>query len=538
MLIEKVIITNFKTFREQIIDLNKFSIIVGNNGVGKSTILEAIHLALTGFYRGKSIVGNVSQDLFNKDTVEEFITNLKNGNNPIPPKITIEVFFDNYPLMNGNLNSTKSSADGFTFEIAFDDRNFDAYNDLVKNKNLDTLPFEFYKCEWNTFSRKSYTNSKMINFKSAYLDTKVDRFGEACSRKLIKNYMDDASKVELNQTLRKNIGNLENLGSLEKINNKLKDCNDLKKRNITIGIVNSSQNAWETAITIKANNIPYENIGTGEQCIVNTILSFENDLFKNKGIILIEEPENHLSGMNLNILLNYIKGNVNDYQVLISTHSSFVLNKLGMKNLLLIGKDKITKIQDLDSDTEHYFEKVAGFDTLRFILCHKAILVEGASDDLIVQRAYLDEYNKLPIDNGVEIIDTSLSYARFLELAKKLKIDTVVITDNDGNLNHINDVKNKYLNFPWIRICSGDNVYSHEELNIDKNRIKNVNTLEPELLRANSIDKINSILGKNFTKDEDLLHYMITNKTECAWLIFNSKTKINYPNYIKEALKK
>lgn len=536
MTIEKVVITNFKIFKKQIINLDKFSIVVGDNGTGKSTLLEAINLALTGYYRGKSIVGNISQDLFNNEIVEKFINEFNNGINEHLPEITIEVFFDNYPLFNGDLNSTKSGADGFIFKIEFDNRNRDAYQTLVKNKKLSTLPIEFYKCEWSTFSRKTYTNSKLIDFKSAYLDTKVNRFGEWYSSKLIKNYIDDASKIDLNQVFRNTVESLKESDSFKVINDKIKECDDLSKRNISIGVANSSQSAWENAITIKENNVPYENIGTGKQCILNTILSFENDLFKNKGIILIEEPENHLSGMNLNILLDYIKKHIDGYQILISTHSSYVLNKLGMKNLLLINKDTITKFKNLNDDTEHYFEKVSGFDTLRFILCQKAILVEGDSDDLIVQRAYLDKYNKLPIEDGIEIIVTSLSYARFLDLAQELKINTVVITDNDGDLDHINEVKIKYSNCTNIKIYSGEVSYTHENLDIDKIKVKNVNTLEPEILRANSRDILNRIFDKNYCTGTDLLHYMEKNKTECAWLIFNSKIKINYPKYIEEAI--
>lgn len=54
MFIKKLRIENFKTFgtaRE--FELKQSTIIVGNNGVGKTTIIEALNLALTGNYRGK-----------------------------------------------------------------------------------------------------------------------------------------------------------------------------------------------------------------------------------------------------------------------------------------------------------------------------------------------------------------------------------------------------------------------------------------------------------------------------------------------------
>lgn len=536
MKIKRVIINNFKCFKNLNIELNDFSIVVGDNGTGKSTFLEAIHLALTGYYRGKLIIGNISQDIFNKESVDKYLEKVNSNEKIELPEISIEVFFDDCPIMRGDFNSTKSSADGFKFLIQYDERNADSYKELLNGKILSTLPFEFYKCEWITFARKYYTNSKSIDFKSAYLETKVERYGEFFVSKIIRNYIDDTNKINLNQKYRDLANELKNDESLNKINEKINENKYLQQKNVSIGIANSSQNVWEEIITLNKDDIPYSNIGTGNQCIVNTVLSFENEIFKNKGIILIEEPENHLSGMNLNILLNYIKENVKDHQVIITTHSSYVLNKLGMKNLLMFSSNNSIKFENLSDDTEHYFEKLSGFDTLRFILCKKAFLVEGDSDDLIIQRAYLDKFDKLPIEDGFEIIKTGLAYNRFLQLAKELKIRTVLVTDNDGNIDKIETLRREYLNCDWIKVYSGNKDYSHEECNFSVEKIPNVNTLEPELFRANNLEILNEIFSKNFSKDEDLVRYMIKNKTEVAWKIFKSPKKIKYPQYINEAI--
>ncbi|HHH8604732.1 TPA: ATP-dependent endonuclease, partial [Streptococcus pyogenes] len=118
----------------------------------------------------------------------------------------------------------------------------------------------------------------------------------------------------------------------------------------------------------------------------------------------------------------------------ISTHSSFVLNKLGLENLILLSNKKSSKITNLSSGTEKYFKAVSGYDTLRVLLCDKAILVEGPSDELIIQRAYKDKYGKLPIFNGIDIISVGTSFLRFLELGDKLDLNLYVVTDNDGDV--------------------------------------------------------------------------------------------------------
>lgn len=57
MAIEKVIIQNFKKFKDPFeIKFNEnINLLVGDNESGKSTILEAIHVALTGIYAGRNI---------------------------------------------------------------------------------------------------------------------------------------------------------------------------------------------------------------------------------------------------------------------------------------------------------------------------------------------------------------------------------------------------------------------------------------------------------------------------------------------------
>lgn len=93
MFIRKVKIHNFKCYRDFEITLEEgLNIVVGDNEAGKSTILEAINLALTGIISGKSIWNEISQYIFNKEAVDEYITSLNTA--PIElPYIAIEIFF-------------------------------------------------------------------------------------------------------------------------------------------------------------------------------------------------------------------------------------------------------------------------------------------------------------------------------------------------------------------------------------------------------------------------------------------------------------
>lgn len=174
------------------------------------------------------------------------------------------------------------------------------------------------------------------------------------------------------------------------------------------------------------------------------------------------------------------------------------------------------------------------------ILCKKAILVEGDSDELIVQKAYMKTHNgNLPIQDQIDVISVGTSFLRFLELADALNISVAVITDNDGDINALEDKYSNYLGENQksnIKICY-DKAVDSGNLMIGK-KPYNYNTLEPKLIKANSnnLQLFNSLFGTSYTELDDLRKYMKHNKTECALAVYDSDIDIVFPEYILEAI--
>lgn len=299
-----------------------------------------------------------------------------------------------------------------------------------------------------------------------------------------------------------------------------------------------TNSTWEGSLITQLDDIPFDFVGKGEQAIIKTDLALSNKKSEEATVILLEEPESHISHSRLNQLLGNVKNNYGNKQIIISTHSSFVSNKLGLDNLILLNNQKIITFENLES--KEYFEKISGYDTLRLILSEKAILVEGDSDELVIQRAYMDlNEGKLPIEDGIEVISVGTSFLRFLEIAEHLDIPVTVVTDNDGDLEAINK---KYANYlepnkkENIEICFDNEVHSGN-LKIGKNnRAYNYNTLEPLLLNANSLEILNKAFETKFSSGDKLRLHMRNNKTECALKIFKSEMEITYPDYIKRAI--
>lgn len=546
--IKEVVIENFKCFKGQFkLKLNEgFNILVGDNETGKSTILEAIHLVLSGWMNGRYLKNELTQYLFNNEVVEEYLTKINDKekqNDAVLPFILIEVFIagEDLPLFQGDGNSEGKKECCISLKIAFSDKYQSVYSELVKSGEIKTLPVEYYEIDWKTCARGSITSSVNIPIKSNFIDSSNYRYqngSDICISYILRNHLKEEQIVAISQAHRKMKDAFMDDDAVKNINAEIETATNISSKKIKLSVELSSKNAWESSLMTYLDDVPFYYIGKGEQCIVKTKLALGKESAQKANILLLEEPENHLSHAKLNQLIREIQETHNGKQIVISTHSSFVANKLGLDSLILLNDDDQTKkretvrLDDLEPDTKKFFEKLSGYDTLRLLLCKKAILVEGDSDELIVQKAYMKQ-NKglLPIQNQIDVISVGTSFLRFLEIAVKIKKPTAIVTDNDSK----NDkVKEKYENYIGnnkknnINICFDDN----EELNSLEPQIVNVNKENLDLLRS-----VLEIDSKKYPDDQSIIKFMESHKTECALKIFDTDLDIKFPQYILDAIK-
>ena len=125
MHITKVIIKNYRCLRDCTVNLNdKLNVIVGDNECGKSTLLEAIHLALSGQLNGRPLVTELHPHIFNQTTVREYIEALQAGKVAPPPTILIELYFADVPNLagcKGTNNSRKENVPGVKLIVEFNE---------------------------------------------------------------------------------------------------------------------------------------------------------------------------------------------------------------------------------------------------------------------------------------------------------------------------------------------------------------------------------------------------------------------------------
>ena len=547
MRLKKVIIENFKCFRGKFeLELNEgLNILVGDNESGKSTILEAVHLALSGWFHGRHIRTELGEALFNKKVMEEYISGLHQNGNIDPPRIRIELFFEidddaTSAIFEGDNNLTRQRECGIRFEILFQDRYQSEYDALLNNGDLKSLPIEYYDCEWESFARESIT-PRRIPFKSSFIDSASGRYqngSDAYISRIIRDLLEEDEKVKISQAHRGFKDSFDEEEIVKTINERLSQ-GEISDKNVTLSADFSTKTAWETSLKTYLDDIPFDYVGKGEQTLVKTQLALSHKKAKKANILLLEEPENHLSHSKLNKLIEHLKDsetdNGNTKQVIISTHSSFVANKFNLVNLIILneapsGSRSQARMNDLTSETQKFFEKLPGYDTLRMILCRKVILVEGPSDELVVQKAYIKHKGKLPIEDRVDVISVGTSFLRFLEIAKKINKPVAVVADNDSD--YQNTIVKKYAEYGTlrnVRICASED--------------NNLPTLEPQIVDANheQLDVLAAIFNFDSQNNQDLRcalkTHMEINKTKYALQLFETDQDIDFPQYILDAVK-
>ena len=540
-MIKKIKISNFKSFYGLFeLELNQgINILVGNNESGKSTILEAIHLALTGMYNGRGIRNELSPYLFNNQAVKEYLDSLTTQDKKQPPTLEVEIFFEGrgFPTFEGNNNSERANQVAvFRFTVAFSETYKDEYELLLSKGEIKSLPIEYYEASWITFARSNIT-SKSIPVKSVLIDSANYRYqngSDVYISRIVRDILEPQDIISISQAHRNMVDGFAADPAIKTINEKISSESTIVDGDISLSADLGSKNSWENSLVTQVAGVPFSYIGKGAQCVVKTELALSHKRAQDAGIVLIEEPESHLSFANLNQLISSIQKKYQDKQIIISTHSSYVANKLGLEKLILLNDHKVVVIHELSS--ADFFKKMAGYDTLRLILCKRAILVEGDSDELVIQRAYMDQNDgKLPIYDGIDVISVGIAFLRFLELAKRLNIPVAVVTDNDGDLEALEKKYEEYRSCANIKICY-DHIVDTGTLKIGKSDY-NYNTLEPKLLKENSLATFNTIFGTTYTDEDELRKYMKHHKTECAMRIFDAEQSITFPNYIMEAIK-
>ncbi len=527
-MIKKIRIQGYRIYDTFELEPNdRLNLIVGANEGGKSTLLEAVTLALTGRVNGRWASEELNPYWFNTDVVQEYVRKREAGEPVPPPEISIELFLENRDDLQqlcGAINSDvpTNACPGVSLNVVPNPEYVDELEQWASSPTA-ILPVEYYIVDWRSFADKTI-KYRPKQLATATIDSRTVRSTTGVDyhlREILSEQLAPEERAEISSAFREVKAAMSDK-SLKSINDRMATLHAaLHDKPISLAMDQSSRASWEGSITPHVDNVPFSMSGQGQQAAIKISLAM-NKHSDRANFVMIEEPENHLSHTNLATLLARLETLAGEQQQLfITTHSSFVLNRLGLDFLLLMGKDEVPRIPDLHPDTVAYFKKLPGYDTLRVALASKIVLVEGPSDEILFERFFRDLHGKRPMECGIDTLSMrGLSLGRWLELCAALDKTVATLRDNDGM--ESDDLREQVEQ--WLK-------KGRREFFVGE--VKHGTTLEPQIASFNSEESLRKILS--ISKRADLLTWMGREKTECALRIAESDTKIAPPDYMRAA---
>lgn len=515
--IKKIHLTNYRRFSDYTVETNeRINIFAGDNEVGKSSILEAIDIVASGNVRRVEAIG--IDRLLNIAAVQQFLTGVHTFD--ALPKMVVELYLDLHGAgdftLNGKNNTNGTVCDGIRLVCEPNTDYRSEIEESIRAQN-DYFPYDYYSIRFSTFADEGYSGYKK-KVRTTLIDSS-NMNSEYATNDFVKRMYhqwtdDDIKERAVHRSKYRQLKESFKAGSLDALNNRV--------AKYTFGLKMTATTEFENDLMIYEDEIGIDSKGTGRQVFIKTDFALER-AGENVDIILLEEPENHLSHTNLRKLVQMVSS-AQSGQLFITTHNSLISTRLDLQNVFLLGDNNEgcpVSLHALNEETSKYFMKAPVANMLEFSISQKVILVEGPAEYMLLERFYETITGHKPEEDGVHIIEVhGLSFKRYLEIAQLLGSRVAVVTDNDGDKQK--NCIDKYADFngvPTIKVFFEPDEEKH--------------TFELVLY------SINSQLCDDLFTDTTLptTDYMLKNKTEAAYKLLSQDSRINVPQYIEEAIK-
>lgn len=515
--ITKIKLENFKRFRSLSVPLYKdLNVIVGENESGKSTILSAVNYVLGGNIKKIETIG--IDRLINTQAVKEFLSSKKNYKDL--PRLSVELYLNeqNNIDLNGKNNSDDIECDGLKMECVPNDELGQEIKEILE-QGEDNFPFEYYTVKFSTFQGGGFSGYKKYIRHILIDNTLVSN--EYAAREYISDmygaYVVGAEKQKHQNEYRKAKESVKD--------NILRDLN-ARTEKYSFALKHDSKANLMTDLTLVQEDIGIESKGKGTQCFIKTEFVLKKANAGNSNgidIALIEEPENHLSHINMKRLIKKIAAS-NDKQLIIATHSNLVSARLDLRKTILLhsSSDAPALMQELTKKTAEFFMKAPDHRVLDFVLSKKAVLVEGDAEFILMEEFFKNVAGSELENFDVHVLSVDgMGFKRYLEIAKLLNIKTAVIRDNDGD--YKSNCVDNYTD------------YVTDDIKVFSDQNEDRSTLEICLYEDNK-DFCEDLFaaGRTTLTVED---YMLKNKTEAAFNILDKMSEeFSVPQYMKDAI--
>lgn len=511
--VRKIILSNFKKFERLELDFQPdLNVLVGDNEAGKSTVLQAMDLAMGGSRSKVDALG--IESLMNKAAVDEFF---KKGKRPADlPKLFVEIYLSDLGEWeaHGRANSLNKDAFGLRFSCEPSEGYADEIAQVLSEPG-DNFPFEFYAIRFQTFADQPYGGPRR-HIDQLLIDSALINTEHAHREYTRKLYQANSTPSE-----RGSHQNKYRSAKRDFWDNHLGELNS--RLDVKFWLRSSNKASLESDLVIVSDGIPVESKGRGQQSLIKTTFALQRGRGK-RGIdvLMLEEPENHLSHGHMRKLVDDIAA-AGDKQVFVATHSSMICSRLDLRKAILLDQDgkASAKLSNLTPSTAAFFAKAPDHHLLEFAMSRRVILVEGDAEYILIESLYRNCCDSTLERDQVHVIAVGgTSFKRYLEVARVLGVRTAVVRDNDGD--HQRNCVENYED----DLCANAKVFA----DADPER----STFEICVYRDNSA--LCEALFKPKRRKKTALEYMLNNKAEAALALADKASELQAPRYVGDAI--
>lgn len=523
MILTKVRIKNFKS----ILDTKEFSlqpdyvVFAGKNESGKSTILKALEkLSKPTFYDYEKPAGlqgdwnaqilykfrltnSESDELlskFNLDTSfeDEIIVEVTNSSFNLQfPSLLAKLeevklsalqkfLIDNtleYDCSNKNSDELLTDIDNNLFVVIENKLDEEKHTNFVNLKNnllsvnkllYDTIksfiPKIVYHPDFKNILPSSFTKADLADPEKQIMLKRLENYLNADFSKIFNETNSD-NRYSMTEALSKNIDKDFKLIFKQ---NRVKIILSTDQNTITIRVMDVETNATGD---YESNSIKITERSEGFQWYFNFFITLKGGNLKKGDIILIDEPGVYLHPKAQLDMLDFIKTQSENYQIIFTSHSPYLINKDELSHLRLVEKENLHG-EDMFKETL-VREKIHGAkdkDTLIPIIdaigytipdinlkFHNIIITEGVSDYYYIK--------KIMEINNIDFSKTNITFANSADKIEDLYTmylglgfkNIIIILDSDSKGRKI------YKNLKTNLV---EHVYFINEMTIEKDGIK------------------------------------------------------------------
>lgn len=324
MNISNVEIHNFKGIDDlEIIFKTGFNLIKGENGKGKTSILEAIVVGLGGYVAG---VDGVDTRHFTKDEIKKVFYPTGDGTlaakYQLPTQVTLTVDMDNGDVFTWTRGRTSTNASRSTIQP----RDIVKYAENISNKENSILPLISYQSAGRVWTQKREKNKKVSRKKNLRTYGYNDALIDASNTKLLLNWCLKMEQVSWQK--KQSIAEYEaSKKAVADFMNYMEDRNDC-----SVFYDNQTDD-----LMYKAGDIclPINDLSAGYQSMIWMVFDIAyrmallnpfllDYITETPGIILIDEIDLHLHPKWQWSIINALKNVFPNIQFIATTHSPFL----------------------------------------------------------------------------------------------------------------------------------------------------------------------------------------------------------------------